>query len=58
MLDSRAQGREIGRCRKIVGIDEKRRIQIGGCDFTAAERRMLTIVFEREIHRQIDQRAG
>src|SRR5215469_3610658 len=35
MLDSRTQGREIGRRGKIVGIDEKRRIRIGGRDFNA-----------------------
>src|SRR5262249_6995103 len=33
MLDSCAQGGEIGLRRKIVGVDEKRRIQIGGRDF-------------------------
>src|SRR5262245_8318627 len=36
MLHSRAQAREVGRRGKLVGIDEKRRIQIGGRDLNAA----------------------
>src|SRR5215469_10080516 len=35
MFSSRAQGGEIGRRRKIVGIDAKRRIRIGGRDLNA-----------------------